>query len=91
MTSTEPTQSDSHLIKTDTVGRLRTPADRRQQLLEEFERSGLSAARFAALAGIKYTTFAAWRQRQRKQKAPDAHSQPQEKPVHSLRWLEAVL
>lgn len=40
-------------------GRVRTPPARKEALLDEFERSGLSGARFAALAGIKCPTFAA--------------------------------
>jgi len=54
MTSME---SESGILKTDTIGRVFTPPARREQLLEEFERSGLSGAKFAALAGIKYPTF----------------------------------
>ncbi len=48
------------IIKTDEVGRRQTPAVRRERLLDEFDRSGLSAARFAAVTGLKYSTFAAW-------------------------------
>jgi hypothetical protein len=33
---------------------------RHKCLLDEFERGGLSGAKFAALAGVKYSTFAAW-------------------------------
>jgi len=39
---------------------------RREALLDEFERSGSSAARFARLAGIKYPTFANWVHQRRK-------------------------
>ncbi len=49
--------------------------------------SGLSAAKFAALAGIRYQTFAAWSLRRRKQgaaKAPVGSADP-------VRWLEAVV
>ena len=38
--------------KTDVLGRIKTPAARREQLLDEFERSGLSGCKFAELAGI---------------------------------------
>lgn len=51
------------MIKTDSLGRLRTSAERREMLLDEFERSGLSGAEFAKMIGINYTTFAGWRQR----------------------------
>jgi hypothetical protein len=53
-------------LKTDDLGRVRTPQARRESLLDEYERSGLSGAKFAALTGIKYSTFATWAQRRRK-------------------------
>jgi hypothetical protein len=58
MTSTKATNGGPELavLKQDGLGRVRTPAVRREQLLEEFERSGLSGAKFAALTGVKYST-----------------------------------
>jgi len=56
----------SIILKTDTRGRVRTPRQKREELLAEFERSGLSGAKFAALAGVRYTTFAGWVQQRRK-------------------------
>jgi acetyl esterase/lipase len=76
------------VLKTDDLGRVRTPGERRQKLLDEFERSGLSGRKFAALAGIKYPTFAAWAQRRRKQLA--AGKAPA-RAVDPVRWLEAVM
>ena len=46
------------ILKTDVLGRVKAPAARREQLLDEFERSGLTGLKFAELAGIKYQTFA---------------------------------
>ena len=54
------------LIRTDGLGRLRFTADQRKALLDGFEGSGLSASRFAAQHGVKYTTFANWLQQRRK-------------------------
>ena len=88
MTSTE---SDSPLLKSDTIGRVFTPPARREQLLDEFERSGLSGAKFAALAGIKYPTFAAWAQARRQQRGGDPPATASKNPAASGRWLEAVL
>ena len=48
------------LLKQDVRGRVRTPAARREALLDEFERSAVSGAKFAALVGVKYQTFASW-------------------------------
>jgi hypothetical protein len=62
------TNSASEVIKQDSRGRVLIPAERREALLGEFERSGASAARFARLAGIKYSTFANWVQARRKRR-----------------------
>jgi hypothetical protein len=53
------------LLKTDTLQRVRTLPVRREQLLDEFERSGLSGLKLAALAGIKCQNFAAWAAKRR--------------------------
>ena len=55
-------------VNLDTKGRVRTSKEQRRLVLLEFERSGLSATRFAKRAGIKYSTFAAWVQRYRRAK-----------------------
>ena len=56
------------LLKTDTGGRVRTSPERREAVLDEFERSGLSGMRFAAGYGLKYPTFAGWVLRRKKQR-----------------------
>ena len=61
--------NDGATLKTDTRGRVRVPAERREALLDEFERSGLSGMKFAALAGVKYATFAYWLARRRNARA----------------------
>lgn len=45
--------------------------ERREGLLDEFERSGASGAQFARMAGLKYATFANWvhQRRQRRRQA----------------------
>jgi hypothetical protein len=84
---TDIQKSEGAIIKTDTQGRVQTPAARRESLLDEFERSGLSGTKFAALVGIKYQTFAAWAARRRKL----AGAKAPVKPVEQVRWLEAVV
>ena len=76
------------VLKADALGRVKTPPDRREQLLEEFERSGLSGSKFAQVVGIKYQTFAAWVARRRKQRG--GPSSPT-RAVDPVRWLEAVV
>ena len=54
------------VLKRDALGRVRTPRARREALVEEFEKSGVSAKKFAALLGVNYQTFASWVQAWRK-------------------------
>ena len=56
----------AEILKQDGRGRVRVPVQRRELLLDEFEKSGASAAKFARLAGIKYATFAGWVLKRRK-------------------------
>ena len=57
---------DQKLMTSDARGRVRVPEERREALLDEFERSGLSGVKFARLAGVKHPTFALWVQKRRK-------------------------
>jgi transposase-like protein len=50
----------------DRLGRVRTPRRRREELLAEYDRSGLSQAAFARRAGVRYPTFAHWVQKRRR-------------------------
>jgi hypothetical protein len=60
------TKDETNALRTDTRGRVRTSIERREALLDEFERSGVSAMAFAKMAGINYATFANWRGKRRK-------------------------
>jgi hypothetical protein len=64
--------------------------EKRQELLEEFDKSGLSAPKYAALTGLKYQTFAGWLIQRRKQRdgmVPAVH--PDKQPT--VQWLETVI
>ena len=63
------TTRESDILKVDAHGRVLVSAGRREALLDEFERSGASAMRFARLAGLKYSTFANWVQARRRRRA----------------------
>lgn len=78
------------LLKRDALGRVRTPAAKRGEILDEFERSGVSGAEFAELAGIKYQTFASWVQERRRQRGAQGRRAPA-KPAARVRFLEAVV
>ena len=56
----------TEVLKQDARGRVRVSAQRREALLDEFERCGASAAKFARLVGIRYSTFANWVMQRRK-------------------------
>jgi hypothetical protein len=85
---TNMSETGETILKTDTRGRVQTPPERREKLLEEFERSGLSGAKFAALVGIKYQTFAAWVKRRRKERGL---AQAPSRGANPVQWLEAVV
>lgn len=86
MTSTtKPTE----ILKTDRRGRVRVPQERQEALLDEFERSGLSGAKFAALCGVKYPSFAGWVQRRKSRRAAGATATGGN--CGAVRWLEAVV
>ena len=74
---------EADLVQTDSKGRLRVSKEQRKAVLARFEQSGMSAPKFAAVAGIKYSTFAGWVQRYRRGKPKAA--------LRRLRLLEAVV
>lgn len=57
--------SKTTILRQDAKGRVHTPPEQRNLILEEFDRSGLSAPKFAKLHGINYQTFAGWRKRRK--------------------------
>ena len=82
--ATQPT-----LIRTDGLGRMQRTPEQRERILDEYERSGLSGPKFAALCGVKYQTFASWLARRKsRRQAPSKHP-AQRKPATPVRWLEA--
>jgi hypothetical protein len=75
------------VLKVDLAGRVWTPRGRREEVLDEFERSGMPAAKFAAFIGVKYPTLASWVQKRRREReAGAAAGQPA-----ALRWVEAAV
>ena len=94
MTTTKATIPGSELaiLKQDGKGRVRTSEARREQLLDEFERSGLSGPQFATLTGIKYQTFATWVQRRKRAGVAASVAAKISGPAaESVKWLEAVV
>ena len=69
------------ILKVDEAGRVWTPRELRDAVLDEFERSGMPATQFAARLGVKYPTFASWVQQRRKSRGD----------AKSLQWVEAMV
>jgi hypothetical protein len=86
-TPTDESRAEETILKTDVLGRVKTPRERREQLLDEFERSGLTGQKFASVVGIKYQTFATWLQQRRRARG----AYPAVRRAKRLRWLEAVV
>lgn len=98
MTTTTSTTGlvDGEIIKTDSLGRKQTTRQRREALLGEYERGTMTGQAFAQWAGINYSTFAGWLQRQRRvRKAALVSSKKSESKstseVKPMRWMEAVV
>jgi len=86
------TSTEEIILKADKRGRVRMPPERREALLAEFDRSGMSGAKFAAWAGIKYPTFANWvQERRRKSTGSEARSGSEPSVPEGVRWIEATL
>jgi transposase-like protein len=74
-------------LRADTKGRVWTPRERKEQLLDEFEQTGASAAAFARIVGVRYSTFAAWVNRRKKECRATRLSSSQQSVV---RFVEAA-
>lgn len=79
------------VLKTDSLGRVQTPKVRREALLDEFERSGVSGQKFAAMVGVNYQTFAVWVQRRRKARRSFSPPAGEKQRSETLRLVEAVI
>ena len=84
MTSTTNTTA-LEILKQDRLGRVRTPRIKQEEILAEYDRSGMSGQQFAKYHGLKYQTFATWVQKRRKRES--AGEAGASVPV--LRWVEA--
>lgn len=74
----------TQILKVDEVGRVQTPPEKRRQIVEEFERSGMTGAQFARHIGVKYPTMMAWVQAQKREREQPAGP-------GGTQWLEAVV
>ena len=84
MTVMEP---GSEILKVDEVGRIQTPPEKREALLAEYDRSGMTGAQFARFSGVRYATLMSWLQRRRKEAG--CSEQVTTPGPDQPRWLEA--
>jgi len=76
------------ILKTDRRGRVRFTPARRDQLIDEFLKSGLSGPRYCKVTGLSYSTFANWLQKRRGKRTALPSTTATAQPVE---WLEAVV
>ena len=63
---TSATEKLGEILSQDAQGRVLVTRERRESLLEEYDRSGMSGVKFAQYVGIKYSTLAYWLQSRRR-------------------------
>ena len=64
-TAADDDGESSDVLKTDVLGRVKVPTEKREELLDVFESSGMSGKAFAEQHGINVQTFATWIQKRR--------------------------
>ena len=74
------------MLRADVRGRVRRSAGQRAEILAAFEQSGVSAAEFARLVGVKYPTLAGWLHRRGR---PRGEVGPGKAPA--VRFVEAAV
>lgn len=87
-------QEPAQILKVDVTGRVWTPLGRREAVLDEFERSGMPATKFAEHVGVKYSTFASWVQKRRRQRATAETTgtvKIKGREPAGLKWVEAAV
>jgi transposase-like protein len=80
---------ETEILRQDRLGRVRVSRERREALLEEYDRSGMSGADFARFSGIKYPTLANWLFKRREAQAGTGALSA--RPGQSLQWVEAIV
>jgi len=53
-------QGTSEVLKVDTLGRVKTPREKQEEILAAYVGSGMTGQQFAAFCGVKYSTLMSW-------------------------------
>ena len=88
-------EETEEILSQDAQGRVLVSRERRELLLEQYDRSGMSGVKFAQYVGIKYSTLAYWlqsrrRHRQREKLLMKAGAEMEPGRSNGA-WIEAVV
>jgi hypothetical protein len=88
-------EEPAQILSRDARGRVLVSRERRELLLEEYDRSGMSGVSFAQYVGIKYSTLAYWLQSRRRHREREKlllkAGTDTEAGKSNGGWIEAVL
>ena len=87
-------EEPGQILNQDARGRVLVSRERRESLLVEYDRSGMSGVKFAQYVGIKYSTLASWLQKRRhrdQEKLLLKTGTATEADKSDGGWIEAVL
>jgi hypothetical protein len=88
-------EEPGQILSQDAQGRVLVSRERRQSLLEEYDRSGMSGIKFAQYVGIKYSTLAYWLQSRRRHRQKEKSLIKAGTDIEPGRsngaWIEAVV
>jgi hypothetical protein len=88
-------EESGQILSQDAQGRVLVSRERRQSLLEEYDRSGMSGIKFAQYVGIKYSTLAYWLQSRRRHRQKEKSLIKAGTDIEPRRsngaWIEAVV
>jgi hypothetical protein len=83
------------ILSQDARGRVLVSRERRESLLAEYDRSGMSGVKFAQYVGSKYSTLASWLQNRRRRREREKlllkAGTDSEAGNSNGGWIEAVL
>lgn len=88
-------EEPGEILSRDAQGRVLVSRERREALLEQYDRSGMSGVKFAEYIGIKYSTLAYWLQSRRRkgqrEKSLVKAGTDTEPSKSNGAWIEAVV
>jgi hypothetical protein len=88
-------EEPGEILSRDAQGRVLVSRERRELLLEQYDRSGMSGVKFAEYIGIKYSTLAYWlqsrRRRGEREKSLLKADTDTEPSKSNGAWIEAVV